>query len=229
MKLIREMIEDYDIDVLDLDFWRNPYCFPEDGKVDEHCDTMTAFVREVHGRIQKSKKKIALLVRDSLLGGGRAKAGLRRREVVKRRPDRRRDSRRVPARGLERFRCRVSPGRRRQGGGLCGKRLLCGHARAASTARDGPLGRPDARLRRRPFGQRRRRHLLVQFRRGPRGRDQTLLRQAAPPRLYPAPVRGDWTVQHARSTPRTGPRPMSPTTSPCTNTSSIGRASCPSV
>ena len=63
MKLIREMIEDYDIDVLDLDFWRNPYCFPEDGKVDEHCDTMTAFIREVHGRIQESKKKIALLVK----------------------------------------------------------------------------------------------------------------------------------------------------------------------
>ena len=63
MKLIREMIEDYDIDVLDLDFWRNPYCFPEDGKVDEHCDTMTAFVREVHERIQESKKKITLLVK----------------------------------------------------------------------------------------------------------------------------------------------------------------------
>jgi hypothetical protein len=63
MKLIREMIEDYDIDVLDLDFWRNPYCFPEDGKTDEHCDTMTAFVREVHGRIERSKKKIALLVK----------------------------------------------------------------------------------------------------------------------------------------------------------------------
>ena len=29
MKLIREMIEDYDIVVLDLYFWRNPYCFPE--------------------------------------------------------------------------------------------------------------------------------------------------------------------------------------------------------
>ncbi len=63
VKLIGEMIEDYDIDVLDLDFWRNPYCFPEDGKVDEHCDTMTAFVREVRGRIQKSKKKIVLLVK----------------------------------------------------------------------------------------------------------------------------------------------------------------------
>jgi len=63
MKLIREMIEDYDIDVLDLDFWRNPYCFPEDGKDDEHCDTMTAFIREVHRRIQESKRKIALLVK----------------------------------------------------------------------------------------------------------------------------------------------------------------------
>ncbi len=63
MKLIREMIEDYDIDVLDLDFWRNPYCFPEDGKVEEHGDTMTEFIREVHRRILESKKKIALFVR----------------------------------------------------------------------------------------------------------------------------------------------------------------------
>jgi len=63
MKLIQEMIEDYDIDVLDLDFWRNPYCFPEAGKVDERCDTMTAFVREVRDRIVRSKKKIALLVK----------------------------------------------------------------------------------------------------------------------------------------------------------------------
>ena len=63
LKLIREMIQDYDIDVLDLDFWRNPYCFPEDGKVDAHCDTMTAFVREIHEQIRESKKKIALFVK----------------------------------------------------------------------------------------------------------------------------------------------------------------------
>ena len=63
MKLIDEMIHDYDIDVLDLDYLRNPDCFPADGKVDEHCDIMTEFIREVHERIIKSEKRIALLVR----------------------------------------------------------------------------------------------------------------------------------------------------------------------
>jgi len=63
MKLIAEMIDDYDIDVLDLDFLRNAYCFPDDGKVEEHCQTMTSFIKEIHERIGKSKKRIALLVK----------------------------------------------------------------------------------------------------------------------------------------------------------------------
>jgi hypothetical protein len=63
MKLIAEMIDDYDIDVLDLDFCRQPWCFPEDGKIEEHCDTMTAFLTEVRGRIERSRKRIALMVR----------------------------------------------------------------------------------------------------------------------------------------------------------------------
>jgi hypothetical protein len=63
VKLIAEMIDDYDIDVLDLDFLRGPECFPADGKVAEHCQTMTAFVRDIRGRTQKAKKHVALMVR----------------------------------------------------------------------------------------------------------------------------------------------------------------------
>ena len=57
MKLIAEMIDDYDIDVLDLDFLRNVQCFPGDGKVEEHCEIMTSFIQRFHERIGKSKKR----------------------------------------------------------------------------------------------------------------------------------------------------------------------------
>lgn len=63
MKLIMEMIHDYDIDVLDLDFCRQPWCFPEDGQVEEHGEVMTAFIRDVHREIRSTGHSIALLPR----------------------------------------------------------------------------------------------------------------------------------------------------------------------
>lgn len=62
LKLIREIIQRYEFDVLDLDFLRNPTCFPENqGR--KLAPVMTEFFQEVKQEINHSKKNIKLMVR----------------------------------------------------------------------------------------------------------------------------------------------------------------------
>lgn len=60
--LIREVIEDYDLDVLELDFLRFTAYFDRQN-VDAHCAVMTAFLRAVRQVIDDSGKSVEFLCR----------------------------------------------------------------------------------------------------------------------------------------------------------------------
>ncbi|MBN1341184.1 MAG: hypothetical protein JXQ73_00815 [Phycisphaerae bacterium] len=62
LALVRELAESYDFDVLELDFMRFPYYF-ERGNIDEHCNTMTGFIREVRQVLDRTGRHIALIPR----------------------------------------------------------------------------------------------------------------------------------------------------------------------
>lgn len=62
MTLLRELVERYDFDVLDLDFARFSNYFPR-GNFDEHCAVMTGFVRQVRELTRAAKHPISLLAR----------------------------------------------------------------------------------------------------------------------------------------------------------------------
>lgn len=62
LTLIRELAESYDFDVLELDFMRFPYYF-ERGNIDQHCNTMTGFIREVRQVLDRTDRHIALIPR----------------------------------------------------------------------------------------------------------------------------------------------------------------------
>ena len=62
LALIRELVQDYDLDVLELDFLRFSSYFPRD-EFDRHCDIMTGFIREVHALLADSGRPVALMAR----------------------------------------------------------------------------------------------------------------------------------------------------------------------
>ncbi len=62
LSLIRELAQDYDFDVLELDFLRFPFYFSRDD-IDQHCKTMTGFIREVRGILDATGRPIALIPR----------------------------------------------------------------------------------------------------------------------------------------------------------------------
>jgi len=62
LSLIRELVEDYDFDALELDFLRFHCYFPRDD-FERHCDIMTGFVREVRAILGKAPRPIALIPR----------------------------------------------------------------------------------------------------------------------------------------------------------------------
>ena len=62
LSLVRELVEDYDLDVLELDFMRFPYYF-EQGNIEQHCGTMTGFIREVRQLLNGTGRDIALIPR----------------------------------------------------------------------------------------------------------------------------------------------------------------------
>ena len=62
MLLIRELVECYDFDVLELDFMRFAFYFDR-FNVDEHCETSTAFLREVRDLLAASGRDITLIPR----------------------------------------------------------------------------------------------------------------------------------------------------------------------
>ena len=59
LSLIRELAEAYDFDVLELDFMRFPYYFSQDN-IEQHCNTMTGFIREVRQVLDATGRHIAL-------------------------------------------------------------------------------------------------------------------------------------------------------------------------
>ena len=62
LSLIRELAEDYDFDVLELDFLRFPYYFSRED-IDRHCETMTGFIREVREILDGTGRAISLIPR----------------------------------------------------------------------------------------------------------------------------------------------------------------------
>jgi len=62
LALVRELTESYDFDVLELDFMRFPYYFERDN-IDQHCNTMTGFIREVRRVLDSTGRHIALIPR----------------------------------------------------------------------------------------------------------------------------------------------------------------------
>ena len=62
LSLVRELAQEYDFDVLELDFQRFPYYFSRDD-IDRHCETMTGFIREVREILAGSGRTIALIPR----------------------------------------------------------------------------------------------------------------------------------------------------------------------
>ena len=62
LSLIRELAQDYDLDVLELDFLRFPFYFSRDD-IDRHCETMTGFIREVRQILDATGRPIALIPR----------------------------------------------------------------------------------------------------------------------------------------------------------------------
>jgi len=69
MSLIREIADEYDIEVLELDFNRFPAYFYRDN-IQQHCATMTEFIAEVRSTVDATGRKIALTARiPATLGG----------------------------------------------------------------------------------------------------------------------------------------------------------------
>jgi hypothetical protein len=62
MALIRELVEHYDHDLLELDFTRFAFYFDR-SNIDEHCEIMTAFLRDVREMIAASGRNITLIPR----------------------------------------------------------------------------------------------------------------------------------------------------------------------
>ncbi|MAE64977.1 MAG: hypothetical protein CMJ18_11970 [Phycisphaeraceae bacterium] len=62
MTLIREFVEHYDHEVLELDFTRFAFYFDRDD-VDDHCGIMNGFMREVRALIDAGNRRIALIPR----------------------------------------------------------------------------------------------------------------------------------------------------------------------
>jgi len=62
LSLIRELVERYDLDVLDLDFMRHPPFFDRTDLA-KHCETMTNFVREINKICAASEKGICICAR----------------------------------------------------------------------------------------------------------------------------------------------------------------------
>ncbi len=62
LALVRELVESYDFDVLELDFLRFPYYFERDN-IDQHCTTMTGFIRDVRKTLDRAERHIALIPR----------------------------------------------------------------------------------------------------------------------------------------------------------------------
>ena len=62
LALIRELVERYDMEVLDLDFMRHPPYFDRKD-LDRHCETMTGFLHEVHTLCHSSGRNISLMAR----------------------------------------------------------------------------------------------------------------------------------------------------------------------
>ena len=62
LSLIRELAEDYDFDVLELDFMRFPYYF-NGNEGEQHCETMTGFIGEVREILDGTGRSISLIPR----------------------------------------------------------------------------------------------------------------------------------------------------------------------
>ena len=58
LTLIRELVNDFSFDVLELDFMRSPHFFPQD-TADLYCDVMTGFVREVRQLLPEGMSLLA--------------------------------------------------------------------------------------------------------------------------------------------------------------------------
>lgn len=63
LALIRELLERYDIDMVELDFLRFVHYFPRDGAYEEHAEIMTGFMREARRLLDSFGRKIALTCR----------------------------------------------------------------------------------------------------------------------------------------------------------------------
>jgi len=62
LSLIRELVADYDFDVLDLDFLRFQCYFPRNNFAD-HCQVMTSFMADVRAILTRSGRPITLMAR----------------------------------------------------------------------------------------------------------------------------------------------------------------------
>ena len=67
--LIRELVSDYDFEVLELDFLRMPSYF-DTQHIEEHCQTMTQFIAQVRKLLQDSGENIFLIPRVAATPGG---------------------------------------------------------------------------------------------------------------------------------------------------------------
>lgn len=62
LSLIRELVEEHDIDVLDLDYIRHPVFFDKQD-LNRHCETMTGFLREIHKIFKINNRNTSINVR----------------------------------------------------------------------------------------------------------------------------------------------------------------------
>jgi hypothetical protein len=63
MALIKELVEYYDHDVLELDFSRFAFYFDRSDKIEEHCEVINGFLREVRDVIAQSGLDIKVIIR----------------------------------------------------------------------------------------------------------------------------------------------------------------------
>ncbi len=75
LSLIQEIVGEYDIEVLELDFNRFPAYFYRDN-IEQHCTTMTEFIGEVRNAVDATGRKIALTARIAATPGGALGLGL---------------------------------------------------------------------------------------------------------------------------------------------------------
>ena len=74
LSLVRELAEEYDIDVLELDFMRFPFHFERDN-IDQHCDEMTGFVRDARQILNGTGRHIVLIPRVASSPGAAGRLG----------------------------------------------------------------------------------------------------------------------------------------------------------